>query len=99
MSPLLVVRQFVASTNAHAVDAILVVMAADHCFVDSLGNRVIGGAMRAGWQQYFKMVPDYWIRVEEESEKGDEVVFFGRAGGTYVAGDSVLKPENKWETP
>ena len=36
MSPLHVVRQFVASINAHAVDAIVVAMAADHHFVDSL---------------------------------------------------------------
>jgi len=67
--------------------------------VDSLGKRCPRTAMQTGWRQYFNMVPDYWIRIDEEIPNGDEVVLLGTAGGTYVAHDGALKPENKWETP
>jgi ketosteroid isomerase-like protein len=99
MCALEVVCQFVAAINAHDVNAIVEATAPQHIFVDSLGNRFPGSVMQAGWKQYFNMVPDYWIRIDEEIANGDEVVLFGAAGGTYVAGDGVLKPENKWETP
>jgi ketosteroid isomerase-like protein len=99
MSPAEVARLFVAAINARDVDAIVERMAPEHVFVDSLGNGVPGTAMRAGWKQYFNMVPDYWIRVGEEISNGDTVILFGRAGGTYVPSDGVLRSENRWETP
>jgi limonene-1,2-epoxide hydrolase len=99
MTPIEIVRQFVAAMNAHDVDAIVECTAPEHFFVDSLGNRFPRTAMRTGWQQYFKMVPDYWIKIEEEVSNGDEVMLLGKAGGTYVPGDGVLRAENKWETP
>jgi len=99
MSPLEVVREFVAAINARDVHAIIERMTPEHFFVDSLGNRFSGAAMRVGWQQYFMMVPDYWIQIEEEISNGDEVILLGKAGGTYVARDGVLKAQNQWETP
>jgi ketosteroid isomerase-like protein len=99
MSPLEIVRQFVAAINAHDVDGIVECMSPEHVFVDSLGNRIPGTAMRTGWQQYFEMVPDYWIKTEEEIPNGEEVILLGKAGGTFVPADGVLRTENRWETP
>jgi ketosteroid isomerase-like protein len=99
MSLLETVLQFVAAINAHDVDVIVECMAPEHFFVDSLGNRIPGIAMRTGWQQYFKLVPDYWIQIEDEIANGDAVILLGKAGGTYVPADGLLKAENRWETP
>ena len=39
--------------------------AADHVFMDSLGNRTIGAmSMEAGWRGYLALCPDYWIRID-----------------------------------
>src|SRR5579863_6464983 len=86
MTPIEIVRQFVAAINAHDVDAIVECMAPEHSFVDSLGNRINGTAMPTGWRQYFKMVPDYWIKIREEISSGEQVILLGKAGGTYVPG-------------
>lgn len=67
-------------------------MAADHVFVDSLGNRVNGAApMEAGWRNYFAMCPDYWIRLDHVMAEGDTTLVAGEAGGT-INGVS-------WRTP
>ena len=55
--------------------------------------------MQTGWQHYFTMVPDYSIQIEKEIPNGHEVILLGKAGGTYVGRDGILKPENRWETP
>lgn len=80
-------HQFVAAVNRHDVDALVALMHPDHLFVDSLGNRAQGaGTMRAGWQGYFTMCPDYWIRVDQSIAEGGTVLAVGEAGGTI---DSV----------
>jgi hypothetical protein len=67
-------------------------MAADHVFVDSLGNRVDGAkSMEAGWQGYFAMCPDYWIRGDHAMAEGETMLMAGEAGGT-IDGEA-------WRTP
>ncbi|HZD49465.1 MAG TPA: nuclear transport factor 2 family protein [Silvibacterium sp.] len=67
-------------------------MAADHLFVDSLGNRVQGAkSMQIGWRAYFAMCPDYWVRIDKSISERDTVLAIGEAGGTI---DSV-----PWRTP
>jgi hypothetical protein len=74
-------------------------MTEDHTFVDS-GGRVESGRenMTAGWKEYFRMFPDYEIKVE--SMLGDQslVAVFGSASGTYN-GKRGLVPENRIEMP
>ncbi len=55
--------------------------------------------MRSGWQGYFTMVPDYWIKVDQIVSAGDAVLLCGSAGGTFVPKGETMKPDNKWETP
>lgn len=92
-----VAREFVRRINAHDVDALCALMTEDHAFVDALDNRMVGReTMRAGWQGYFTMVPDYWITIESGSAKDDTAALFGRAGGTYA---SAPEGTGGWEIP
>jgi predicted ester cyclase len=54
--------------------------------------------MTAGWEEYFRMFPDYKIQIE--SILGDKafVAVFGSASGTYN-GKRGLAPENRIEMP
>jgi len=90
-----IAQKFVKAINAHDTDGLTKLMSSDHVFVDSLGNRFPASAMRNGWQGYFAMVPDYWIKVDQIVSEGNAVILFGSAGGTF----GMMKPENKWETP
>ncbi len=99
MTPLEVVRTFVGRINARDVDGLAGLMTEDHRFIDSLGQVVSGReAMRAGWGQYFAMVPDYRLLVDEWLCEGAVVVLLGTAGGTYSP-DGVLHPQRGWTTP
>jgi len=94
-----VARAFVNAINHHSVEAIAGLMTDDHAFTDSLGTRVGGKQrMKAGWEGYFRMVPDYTIVIDETFVDGAVVVLFGTAQGTYST-DGVLRPEDKWSTP
>jgi ketosteroid isomerase-like protein len=82
----------VAAINGHDTGGIVTLMAGDHLFVDSMGNRVRGAAsMEAGWRGYFAMCPDYWIRTDYVMAEGEIALAVGAAGGTI---DGVA-----WETP
>jgi ketosteroid isomerase-like protein len=97
-----VARAFVAAINRQDVDGLAALMTEGHRFVDSLGNATEGREkMRAAWAGYFRMVPDYWIVVEESyghPSDGSLVAMLGVVGGTYTT-DGELKAENRWETP
>jgi uncharacterized protein (TIGR02246 family) len=94
-----VARTFVDAINRQSAEAIAAIMTDDHAFIDSLGTRV-GGRQRvkAGWETYFRMVPDYTVTIDETFVDGAVVVMLGSAQGTYSA-DGVVRPENKWSTP
>jgi len=94
-----IAQQLIASINAHAVDAVAVLLTSDHRFIDSLGSVTVGReALREGWRQYFRMVPDYRIDIEQTLADGPRVVLLGVACGTYTK-DGTLHPENAWSTP
>ncbi len=85
-------EQWVTAINGHDVAAMATLMAKEHVFVDSLGNRVEGASsMEAGWRGYFAMCPDYWIRVNHLMAEGDTLLAAGEAGGT-IDGE-------KWRIP
>ena len=94
-----IAQKFVKAINAHDTDGLAKLMSSDHVFIDSLGNRFPASAMRSGWQEYFTMVPDYWIRVDQIVPAGNVIILCGKAGGTFVPKGGMMKRENKWETP
>lgn len=94
-----VAHAFVRAINRQDVEALAEWMTPEHCFVDALGTAVEGReAMRAAWDGYFRMVPDYSIAIEETYCLGPVVVMLGEAMGTYTP-DGALRAENRWKTP
>jgi ketosteroid isomerase-like protein len=99
MDPIATVLDFLERINAHDADALAERMTEDHRFVDSLGNAVQGrDAMRAGWQAYYALCPDYWVSHETIFAHGHQVAAFGSAGGT-IAVNGTLSPDNRWRIP
>jgi len=94
-----IAEKFVRAINAHDTDGLTELMSSDHVFVDSLGNRAPAAVMRGGWQAYFRIVPDYWIRVDQIVSDGNLILMLGSAGGTFVPKSATLQPVNQWETP
>lgn len=96
--PVDVVLQFEQQINSRNPAAITGLLTADSVFVDSLGARVQGlEKLRAAWEGYFKMVPDYTISHEEIFNHGDAVAVFGSAWGTFSP-DGRIRTENFWKT-
>jgi hypothetical protein len=92
MNPQEVFLLFVSAINRHEVQGLIDLMAPDHIFIDSLGNRVAGAAsMEMGWRGYFAMCPDYWIRTDSVLAEDGTVLAVGEAGGSI---DNVA-----WRTP
>jgi ketosteroid isomerase-like protein len=89
-------HEFVARINRQDVPEL---MTPDHRLIDA-GGAVVAGLeqLRAAWRGYFRMVPDYWIALDDTLTQGDTVVLVGRAGGTY-APDGQLSPERRWQVP
>jgi hypothetical protein len=78
------VTAFIAAVNLHDPAALSDLMTEDHTFVDSLGGVHSGReAMINGWKEYFRMFPDYEIRVERMLAEDTLVAVFGSATGTY----------------
>lgn len=85
-------RAFADAISHQNVAELSRLMTEDHTFLDSLGAQIRGREqMVAGWAAYFRMVPDYTIRIEETFCEGDIVVMLGTAQGTYAA--------TPWQTP
>jgi ketosteroid isomerase-like protein len=92
MNPIETLLAFFDAINRHDPQRLAALMTEDHIFFDSLGRSVHGReAMRAGWQGYFSMCPDYRVEQEAMFESGDAVAAFGLAGGTIR--------EHQWTTP
>src|ERR1700743_1751836 len=98
-NPIQTVLKFEEAINSHNPDAVVACMAADAAFIDSLGNRMEGAAkLRAAWEGYFKMVPDYSISHSEIFADGNTVAVFGSAQGTFSK-DGILETQDFWKTP
>ncbi len=99
MSPAETVLHFLDRINQRDVDKLAELMTEDHVFIDSLGQSMQGREkMRAGWQSYYTLCPDYWVSHQEIVQNGNLVAVFGSAGGT-IAAHGKLPAENKWRTP
>jgi ketosteroid isomerase-like protein len=77
-----VVREFIARINDHDVDGLSAVLTADHRFIDSLGSVFIGReTLRAGWADYFRLVFEYRITVDEFAEGKSSLLLVGSVAG------------------
>jgi hypothetical protein len=79
-----VVEAYISAINRHDVGGISRLVAAHHTFVDSSGGIFSGREnITAGWEEYFRMFPDYRIHVESILADQAVVAVFGSAAGTY----------------
>jgi ketosteroid isomerase-like protein len=94
-----VVLKFEERINSHSAEAVCSLLAPDSVFIDSLGNKMAGPEkLRAAWERYFKMVPDYLISHTEVFNQGETVAMFGMVQGTYSKDGRIVK-ENFWKAP
>jgi len=104
-NPIQTVLKFEEAINSRNPDAIVALMSADVVVIDSLGTHMQDTAkLRAAWEGYFKMVPDYSISNSQILAAGNTVAVFGSAQGTLVPNNDVhpkdgSKPNNTWTTP
>ena len=99
MEPTETVLEFVKAINTQHIEKMVGMMTPDHCFVDSLGNRIPNRrAMRDAWLSYFKTIPDYRIDLRESYANDDTVMVVGTASGHYSR-DGRLEPQNHWQVP
>ena len=78
-----ILQQWLTAINVGDVATLTALMASAFVFVDSLGNQVQGAAkMAAGWQAYFAMCPDYWVRADHVMGDAATLLLSGEAGGT-----------------
>jgi hypothetical protein len=99
MSPLAIARAFVDQINSHDIAGLAALMCDDHLFIDPGGDEVRGrDSMCQAWAQYFRIIPDYWVRIDHVLDIEETVALFGLAGGTY-ARDGRLDRSDRWEIP
>ncbi len=93
------VNAFIAAINRRDVTRMAELMTEDHTFVDS-GGTVESGRENTikGWEGYFRMFPDYSVRVDCLLEDGAFVAAFGSASGTFN-GKRGMVPANRVEMP
>jgi ketosteroid isomerase-like protein len=113
--PIEIATSFIERINAADVAGLYELMTDDHVFQDALGERFIGrDKMRHGWTQYFAMVENYKVYVEEYFVREASVAMFGTASGVCprakgarpLAATVVAPPETAansadsfWEVP
>lgn len=94
-----VVLQFVGAINEADADRLAALMTDDHVFVDSDGSRTTGReSMRKAWSQYFSMVRDYQIKVEETFRVGNKVILIGVARGACATAGR-RRTARSWSVP
>jgi ketosteroid isomerase-like protein len=93
-----IVNSFIQAINDHDVDKIYNLMSDDHIFVDGYGDKHVGKTgMKEGWQQYYKMFPDYKVEIKDVTKNESIIGLFGYASATY----KNIKEErnsNYWKT-
>ena len=91
-----VVLAFIEAINTHDVDAIVVLCAKDHQFVDAHGNITPAVQLRFAWAGYFQFMPRYGIEVETILCEGVAAAVFGAAWGCLNADGAA---EQSWRRP
>ncbi len=82
-NPIAVTQAFIDQINERDVEGLTGLMSDDHVFIDMDNGRSQGrDAMRANWEGYFKLFPDYQIDVFETHFSGDDILLVGVSTGS-----------------
>ena len=77
-----VVRGFIARINDHDVDGLSAMLTENHRFIDSLGSVFVGReTLRAGWADYFRLVSEYRITIDECADGEPSLLLVGSVAG------------------
>ena len=99
MSALKTAFSFVEAINSANIEMLAGLMTEDHTFIDADGSENSGyQKMRDGWQEYFSMVPDFEIKINDHFERDNFIVLIGTAEGTFIE-NGEIKDENHWKVP
>ncbi len=94
-----IVNSFIKAINDHDVNGIYDLMSGDHIFIDGYGDKYEGKTgMKEGWQNYYKMFPDYHVEIIDIIENDPVIGLFGYASATYKNIKDELN-SNYWRTP
>lgn len=86
---------FIDSINKADSDRMYNLLAYNHQFIDSQGNKINNrDHVKEAWIEYFEFFPDYKIEICETLEKDSLICIFGFASGTYKNNSS-----NYWRIP
>ncbi len=103
MSDQTVFENFVLGINSHDANVLYNYMSDDHIFTDATGLHFDGKEkVKAGWEAYFKMFPDYQIVINSFNDKATVFLAEGTAEATYggvknVSGDNHFKIQAAWK--
>ena len=90
-----IVKAFVKTINEGNFAEMAALMSEDYTFTNSAGQTDSGRErMINGWQEYFKMFPDFTIKIDDFLQKGNLIAAFGTTSATYN-GKRGLVPENR----
>lgn len=99
MNNKVIVNSFIKAINDHDVNKIYDLMSEDHIFIDGYGDKHTGKiGMKEGWQNYYKMFPDYLVEITDIVENDQIIGLFGYASATYRNIKDELN-SNYWRTP
>ncbi|MHC4707713.1 MAG: nuclear transport factor 2 family protein [Planctomycetota bacterium] len=99
MSAVKIALLFVEAINSANIEMLAGLMTEDHAFIDADGSEHSGSQkMRVGWQDYFSIVPDFKIKINDHFERENIVVLIGTAEGTFID-NGKIKAENHWKVP
>jgi ketosteroid isomerase-like protein len=89
-----VVQRFVDAINCADLHRLAALMTSSHTFVDSDGSTIVGqAAVLNAWSQYFLMIRDYRVVVQERFSSDRTVVLVGTATGICAS------TEKRWTVP
>lgn len=104
MSDQTVFENFVLAINSHDANVLSNYMSDDHVFTDATGLRFEGKEkVKAEWEAYFKMFPDYQIVINSFNNKATVFLAEGTAEATYggvknALGDNHFKVQAAWKS-
>ena len=87
---------FVDAINSRQSDQIAELMTADHVFIDTEGSSVRGTrALKEAWRGYYRLFPDYAVKIDRAIDRGDIVILLGSSSGSLseYAQETLNRPD------
>ena len=93
-----IVSEFNSHISSRNLAELSTLIADDHVFIDTAGNRVVGRTdVVKAWQSFFEAFPDYYNEFKTMIERGSEVVVEGQSycSDSRLSGPALWRAELK----